>query len=167
MDLSTVETKLINGDYETIDEFAEDIRLIWSNAEKYNGPTHSVTIAGQKLSEDFEKKFLGVKKKESNLSVRAPRVKPTTNLAPQAQAGGLKIRAKINLQTMSYEEKKQLCIMINNLESKHLPKIVQIIHKGTPTIFQGMDSNVEEIEININSLDTATLRELERYAKNL
>jgi len=83
------------------------------------------------------------------------------------QAGHLKIKAKINLQEMTYEEKNQLCLMVNNLDSRHVPKIVQIIHKGTPTIFQGMDQNIEEIDLFIDNLDTATLRELERFAKNL
>jgi len=170
MDLSTVESKLNDREYETLDDFAKDVRLIWKNAEKYNGPEHPVSKMGQTLSVEFEKKFSAVKRKELSQSVaRVPSVRTPAAVVspPGGNLSGLKIKAKVNLQEMSYEEKKQLCQMVNNLESKHLHKIVQILHKGVPLIFQGMEPTVEEIDINIESLDTATLRELERYVKNL
>lgn len=37
MDLSTVQKKLRNKSYATIQDFDEDMRLIWSNAMLFNG----------------------------------------------------------------------------------------------------------------------------------
>lgn len=90
---------------------------------------------------------------------------------------------------MSFEEKRQLCILINNLDTKHLGKVVQIIHRALPDFLsvsqistikkpilirmywlmslQQHQTDTEEVEINIEQLDNATLRELEAYAKEV
>lgn len=57
-------------------------------------------------------------------------------------------------------EKRQLSLNINKLDEDKLGKVVEIIKKRKSNIM-GKDS--EEIEIDIDSLDNATLRELEKY----
>ncbi|KAJ3048476.1 hypothetical protein HK097_010502 [Rhizophlyctis rosea] len=42
MDLSTIERKLGSRDYDTVDSFASDLKLMISNCITYNPPTHSV-----------------------------------------------------------------------------------------------------------------------------
>jgi len=64
---------------------------------------------------------------------------------------------------MSFEEKRQLCISINRLDPKNLGKVIQIIHSGSQDFFRTTNQDVEEIEIDLDSLDASTLRELERY----
>jgi len=56
--------------------------------------------------------------------------------------------------------------MINNLETKHLGRVVQIIYSGMPDVFK-VTSPDSEIEISVDSLDAATLRELEKYGKSI
>jgi len=36
MDLSTIKAKLLNGDYNTLEEFISQIQLIWDNCKLYN-----------------------------------------------------------------------------------------------------------------------------------
>jgi hypothetical protein len=55
MDLSTVEGKLLSQSYRNMSDFANDIRLIWSNTETYNGPDHLVTTMAHQLREIFER----------------------------------------------------------------------------------------------------------------
>jgi len=57
MDLRTIENKLYNQTYHNMSDFANDIRLIWSNAETFNGPTNDVTLLARQLRELFEKNF--------------------------------------------------------------------------------------------------------------
>ena len=45
MDLGTIETKLDDGDYQSNEEFAEDMKLIWKNAMTYNVPDSEVRNA--------------------------------------------------------------------------------------------------------------------------
>uniref|UniRef100_A0AAY3ZUJ3 Bromodomain containing 2 n=1 Tax=Denticeps clupeoides TaxID=299321 RepID=A0AAY3ZUJ3_9TELE len=49
MDLGTVKAKLESGQYGGAQEFADDIRLMFSNCYKYNPPDHDVVAMGRKL----------------------------------------------------------------------------------------------------------------------
>jgi bromodomain-containing factor 1 len=49
MDLGTMENKLKNDRYSSVQAFADDLQLIVDNAEKFNGPQHAVTHAGNNM----------------------------------------------------------------------------------------------------------------------
>jgi len=49
MDLSTVKRKMENRDYRDAQEFAADVRLMFSNCYKYNPPDHDVVAMARKL----------------------------------------------------------------------------------------------------------------------
>lgn len=54
MDLGTVKQKMDNRDYRTAQEFAGDIRLIFTNCYKYNPEDHDVVAMAKVLQEVFE-----------------------------------------------------------------------------------------------------------------
>ncbi|XP_078045321.1 homeotic protein female sterile isoform X5 [Augochlora pura] len=54
MDLGTVKTKMDNREYKTAQEFASDVRLIFTNCYKYNPPDHDVVAMARKLQDVFE-----------------------------------------------------------------------------------------------------------------
>lgn len=62
---------------------------------------------------------------------------------------------------LSFDEKRALSVKINELPGEKLTRVLQIISARLPIEQQGSD----EIEIDIDSLDTATLRELQKYCK--
>lgn len=49
MDLGTIKEKLARNEYRKPDEFAADVRLIFTNCYKYNPPEHDVVQMGRKL----------------------------------------------------------------------------------------------------------------------
>ena len=58
MALETIENKLSCGDYSTPEEFAADVRLVFTNAMTYNrAPTHPVHEAARDLLAVFEEKY--------------------------------------------------------------------------------------------------------------
>ncbi|EEB07414.2 Swr1 complex bromodomain subunit Brf1 [Schizosaccharomyces japonicus yFS275] len=58
MDLSTVQKKLNNGEYETPSDFEADIRLIFNNCYTYNPVGTPVHEMGRKLEAVFDEKWL-------------------------------------------------------------------------------------------------------------
>ncbi|KAI5699177.1 hypothetical protein M8J76_001238 [Diaphorina citri] len=70
MDLGTVRKKMRNRTYKTAKEFADDVRLIFSNCYKYNPPDHNVVTMARQLSAVFEDRFAKMPD-ESNLASRA------------------------------------------------------------------------------------------------
>ncbi|XVF14615.1 hypothetical protein REPUB_Repub09cG0076400 [Reevesia pubescens] len=63
---------------------------------------------------------------------------------------------------MTYEEKQKLSTSLQSLPSEKLDNIVQIIKKRNSALFQHDD----EIEVDIDSVDTETLWELDRFVTN-
>lgn len=67
-----------------------------------------------------------------------------------------------NKREMTYDEKQKLSINLQNLPSEKLENVVQIIKKRNPSVSQQDD----EIEVDIDSVDTETLWELDRFITN-
>ncbi|VDO10681.1 unnamed protein product [Rodentolepis nana] len=67
-----------------------------------------------------------------------------------------------NARPMTYDEKRQLSLDINKLPGEKLGRVVQIIQQREPS---HRDCNPDEIEIDFETLQHSTLRELERYVK--
>lgn len=63
--------------------------------------------------------------------------------------------------TMTFEEKRQLSMDVNSLNPEKLGRVVEIIHSSMPNLQQQSDSDV--IELDIESLDINTLRQLQKY----
>nr|XP_061838028.1 bromodomain-containing protein 4 [Nerophis lumbriciformis] len=57
MDLSTIKAKLENRQCRDPQEFAADVRLMFSNCYKYNPPDHEVVAMARKLQDVFEMRF--------------------------------------------------------------------------------------------------------------
>jgi len=52
-----LQKKLDTRDYESAQEFIEDVRLMFTNCYKYNPPEHDVVKMGRRLQEVFEQKM--------------------------------------------------------------------------------------------------------------
>ncbi|CAF0807672.1 unnamed protein product [Rotaria sordida] len=90
---------------------------------------------------------------------RAPK-KNTTNPASSM----FDIQSEENSRPMTYDEKRQLSIDINNLPSEKLGPVVEIIYKREPSL---RDSSRDEMEIDFEILKPSTLRELESYINHV
>ncbi|CAH0552951.1 unnamed protein product [Brassicogethes aeneus] len=66
MDLGTVKQKMDNREYRTAQEFAGDVRLIFTNCYKYNPSDHDVVAMARKLQDVFEVKFAKIPEEPVN-----------------------------------------------------------------------------------------------------
>ncbi|XP_067125619.1 bromodomain-containing protein 3-like isoform X3 [Centruroides vittatus] len=57
MDLETIKQKMDNREYRCPEEFASDVRLIFTNCYKYNPPDHDVVAMARKLQDVFEMRY--------------------------------------------------------------------------------------------------------------
>ena len=57
MDLGTLKNKMESRQYNTSLEFANDMRLIFTNCYKYNPQDHDVVAMARKLQDVFEMRF--------------------------------------------------------------------------------------------------------------
>jgi hypothetical protein len=178
-----LQEQLDSGNYETEEEFAEDVRLVFTNTFTYNQPGSDIVVMASTLSSLFNEKFEILKTKIEERGRDAPegmeesikelrdsmssvqreleRIKKT----PNGRAGGQRgaPAASEDQRPMTFEEKKKLSHAINNLPSENLGMVVKIIHERMPQL----TASEEEIEIDIDALNPATLRHLERYVRSV
>ncbi|KRX38932.1 Bromodomain-containing protein 2 [Trichinella murrelli] len=117
------------------------------------GPTTSVTNA---VSSPLVS--VAVVDKAPNTS----RKRPTVSNKSKMRKGGYYFDSEDedNCKPTTYDEKRQLSLDINKLPGDKLGRVVQIIQAREPALRL---SNLDEIEIDFETLKPATLRELEAY----
>uniref|UniRef100_J3RYH8 Bromodomain-containing protein 2 n=1 Tax=Crotalus adamanteus TaxID=8729 RepID=J3RYH8_CROAD len=97
MDLSSIKRKMENREYRDAQEFASDVRLMFSNCYKYNPPDHDVVAMARKLQDVFE--FSYAKMPDEPLHIGPP----STSL-PQP---GLLMKSSTDDDSSSEEEEEE------------------------------------------------------------
>eukprot|EP01091_Cochliopodium_minus_P006336 TRINITY_DN1621_c0_g1_i3.p1 TRINITY_DN1621_c0_g1~~TRINITY_DN1621_c0_g1_i3.p1 ORF type:complete len:490 (-),score=245.98 TRINITY_DN1621_c0_g1_i3:108-1577(-) len=111
------------------------------------------------LKDEMEK----MKKKQKKEKPTSPKKKPksTPKVAPKKTPVTLK---KEDARPMTFKEKHDLSLQINNLDGDSLGEVVKIISERMPELAN--NTAPDEIEIDIDALDAITLRHLERFVKS-
>lgn len=208
MDLGTVKNRLNKNWYKSPREFAEDVRLTFSNAMLYNPKGQDVYFMAEQLSKMFEAQWKPIDAEfdrtrridmahDAGLSTNSSRkaamlaqppapspppvemrtldrsesrtmpVEPKLKPSSSCQLGRTPVPRKPKAREpekrdMTYEEKQRLSLNLQSLPSEKLDNIVQIIRKRNPGIFEEDD----EIEVDIASVDSETLWELDMFVAN-
>ncbi|PSS14485.1 Transcription factor like [Actinidia chinensis var. chinensis] len=203
MDLGTVKLRLNVNWYKSPREFADDVRLTFSNAMIYNPKGQDVHVMAEQLSTIFEEKWAVIEadytrelklavnyevelptptsrkvlsrltspagmtrildRSESMSNPFDPKPKPTKFAHSARTTAPKKPKAKdSHKRDMTYDEKQKLSTNLQNLPSDKLENVIQIIKKRTISLCQKDD----EIEVDIDIVDTETLWELDRFVTN-
>lgn len=189
MDLGTVKSRLDKNFYQSPMEFMVDVRLTFQNAMTYNPKGQDVYVMAEQLLQIFEEKWVVIEAdyvQESKLVVeregrltkkphspQEPRVEALNaiehrmNLVnignPGRPAAPKKPKARDpNKREMTYAEKQKLSSNLQSLPADKLENVVDIIKKRSSSLRQHDD----EIEVDIDSFDTETLWELDRFVIN-
>eukprot|EP01101_Sappina_pedata_P007638 TRINITY_DN4080_c0_g1_i2.p1 TRINITY_DN4080_c0_g1~~TRINITY_DN4080_c0_g1_i2.p1 ORF type:complete len:1007 (-),score=311.76 TRINITY_DN4080_c0_g1_i2:15-2990(-) len=120
--------------------------------------------------ESVENLPVSFSKRQTPASVKAGKSKSDANGAKDAKMENAgsdyessegKSKKKTVYKPMTREEKQELIKNINDLPEEHLEKLSAIISRKMPSLSQ---NSSETIELEVDSLDTATLRQLEKCA---
>lgn len=165
MDISTIEKKLKDHEYSAYSEFETDVKLIWSNALKYNPPNSPIYPMTMEIKRYFEKinseehemekynkmktRMLSMEKKGNGLQTKG-----THKHGKAAAHKGHNVE-----KPLTYQEKKNLSTMIRSLEMEHLLGVWEIVSEGNDQIKDN------EIEFDIETLPVRKARELEKYVQ--
>ncbi|NWU38251.1 BRDT protein, partial [Hylia prasina] len=98
-------------------------------------------------------KYMKKSKKKLSLNIQSKKTVQQVLLAHKSED-------EDGAKPMNYDEKRQLSLDINKLPGDKLGKVVHIIQSREPAL---RNSNPDEIEIDFETLNASTLRELEKY----
>ena len=140
MDLATVKQGIEKGGYKSLNDCADDVRLIWNNCKKYNQDGSDFYNLADSFSKKFEDKFS--KLKADNPAMDEEEV----DHAPSLEE---KTKFSHNIYRIKQEE---LGVLVEKLDAK----CPEAIDKSTAD---------DEIEINIDAIDPRTFHDLDRYVR--
>ncbi|KAM7500614.1 hypothetical protein LguiA_025028 [Lonicera macranthoides] len=165
MDLGTIKTKLEEYMYFTVEEFASDVRLTFSNAMLYNPPSNNVHVMAKELENIFTSRWKSLQGKVNCESgnvegfIITGRAKNSQDTKQLSHKKSLMCVPEISL---SCEQKRKLKKEIVQASSgKMTEKLRSFLQK-----FGLICVKEEELEMNIDALGSEMLRELKRLIKD-
>lgn len=140
MDLGTVKQKMDNREYKTAQEFASDVRLIFTNCYKYNPADHDVVGMARKLQDVFEMRFAKIPDEPANRLGPAATIKSESSSSGTSSesssdsedSGEEERRAKLKLleqELIAMQEKMRKLVEESSTKKKAKKKTVKEKHK--------------------------------------
>ncbi|KAA8542157.1 hypothetical protein F0562_023309 [Nyssa sinensis] len=173
MDLGTVKSKLLSGEYLSPIGFAADVRLTFSNAMTYNPSGSDVHIMAETLSKYFEVRWKPIEKKlpgsteapvPSRSNVHIETETETANpIPPLKKKKKLSVENKFKQepvkQVMSDVEKHKLSTELEALIAELPESIIYFLKEESSNASQ---TGEDEIEVDIDALSDNTLFKLRK-----
>ncbi|KAL6997013.1 hypothetical protein U1Q18_007136 [Sarracenia purpurea var. burkii] len=166
MDLGTVKSKLLAGDYSSPLDFGADVRLTFSNALTFNPPGNDVHIMAETLSKYFEVRWKPIEKKvpviidapvpstsSVDIETETPHLMPPSknkNLAPIDNM----IKEESVKRVMTDVEKHKLSTELEAQLAELPENIIEFLKKQS---YNASQTDEDEIEIDIDTLSDDTL----------
>lgn len=166
MDLGTIKTKLEEYMYFTVEEFAADVRLTFSNAMLYNPPSNNVHVMAKELENIFTSRWKSLQGKVNcesrNVEQGCTITGRARNSQDTKQLSHKKSPMRVPKISLSSEEKRKLKKEIAKASSgKMTEKLRSFLQK-----FGLICVKEDKLEMNIDALNSETIRELRRLIKD-
>ena len=173
IDLGTIRKNLEEKQYKRIQEWTEDVDLVWKNAELYNEPGTAFSLFASESRKIFEKLV-----RKTSIYVMSTWCSETyrlknkiTEIISNAPAG--KIKSVTQSASNSKQQKQVTSLfsendMVNFVKAsemlpsvEHQRELLRIIDENQPEI----DNGNTNIEIDITKLNLSTLHALQDYMR--
>lgn len=186
MDFQTILDNLSNGSIATPNEFADQMRLVFRNAQTYNPPGHPIHLLAIALSASFEAQFASLQAailQQSGASTKGKspdfsaavlslskhwslfeeEVTSLTNLV-SLPAPPVEVKPAVSApKPLSSDDKKKLLELIRSLPSDRTTEVLKLLHDRSP----GTHNTVNVNDVDVETLEPAVLRSLDRLVKKI
>ncbi|KAK1354404.1 hypothetical protein POM88_047660 [Heracleum sosnowskyi] len=170
MSLGTVKSRLDNCVYTNLINFANDVRLTFNNALAYNREGEDVHTMANVLLKMFNKLFDPAYKK---FEVERQRVidadehqifnKPLAEFMRSQRVSSQRNTEKPVKREMSYRERDQLGMVLQDLTEEYMDEILEIVAKRNFNMTTPDEDG--EIELEVEALDKETMRDLHSFVR--
>lgn len=148
MDLGTIKDKLDNGKYKSLEEAANDVRLVWKNCMTYNQEGSDFYILAENMNKKFEDKLAKIEK----------------DLASASASGGGKKKSAAPAEP-TLEEKRTFAKNLYKISKEDLGKVVVELDTKCPSALT-KNAVEDEVEINVDLINPQLFAEISDFVKN-
>jgi hypothetical protein len=152
----------VSGKYSNADKFAADVRLVWKNAKTYNRQDSAIYLTADSLSKFFEKRMQKIKRSSTPAAGGASgSAASAASAAPVSGQKRKRADAK-DSREVTRQDRVKFSQLINQLSPDQLGQVVGMLQRQCPEALN--EENDDELEIEINNIDGATLLALNDFA---
>jgi hypothetical protein len=176
MDLGTTKKKIIDRKYKSLQQAAEDVRLVWSNCMTYNADGSDFFVLAQGLAKKWEDKYqklltdLGVEEgagtgaipngaPNSSSGSGAPPMADTTNASNSNNTNN---NNHPNNNKISVDDKRAFARSLYKITKEDLGKLIVEVDNKCPTALT-KNSGEDECELNVDKLTPVLFAELKAF----
>jgi hypothetical protein len=173
MDLGSVKKKITDRKYKTIQQAADDVRLVWSNCMTYNQDGSDFFLLAKNLNKKWEEKY---QKLLSDLQLDGSAAASPAAMTPGAGAGAAggamgggggvdASAAAANNNKISLDDKRTFARTLYKITKEDLGKLIVEVDTKCP---QALTKNAheDECELNVDKLTPALFQELKAFVSN-
>jgi hypothetical protein len=146
IDLHIIRSRLVSGEYTSIENFSNDVHLVFDNAIKYNRPEDSVHKSALKMKVLFEnlkkKAFLRMKEEDENPLLRVLNLRTESSAATRNDKAN---KNKNKSKKRTGKRNNQYTIRRNNNNNNN---------NKTTNKSNAMDVEIDDLNANYNNINT-------------
>lgn len=143
MDLGQVKKNIETNKYKSVQEAADDVRLIWKNCMTYNADGSDFYVLAQNMSKKFEDKF--------------------SKLLKDINASDTDGKAKSS-EEPTLEEKRSFAKGLYKISKEELGRVITDLDGKSPGSLT-KNSAEDEVEINVDQITPAVFHEVMAYVQ--
>ncbi|KAL3142521.1 hypothetical protein ABBQ38_002843 [Trebouxia sp. C0009 RCD-2024] len=189
MDLGTLKQKLHDGHYGAPQQFAEDMRQIWTNCHLYNKKETPIDRAGRQAEQLFSEKWnrsgfaaADARARRNNAGVAAPKFEPNEYGPPekklQRRTSGSKngrtaarkngydqvYSAPMPKNIVEHHRQQEMAQLLSDMDAGDLDGAIKIIKED-----ESMADVVgeQELELDFDALSPMTISKLDKYLRRI
>jgi len=174
-DLGTIRKRLVSKEYKLIKDWLDDIEMVWSNAELYNGSEHYVSHLANYCRTIFRKELKNhhlqtieawckdVYKFRTKVSETMAQPPPKVKQYAGSLNAGRSLKQSSQNSYMSDKELSSLVTAAEKLVSEeHQREMIRILNEFQPDL----DLGESELSLDLSRLHPHTLQALREYMKS-
>ena len=155
--MGTVKKKIDAGKYSSINDAADDVRLVWKNCMTYNADGSDFFLLAKALSKRFEDKYSKFVTEQGIDVLKTSKAGGSGSSSAAAGAGGAGAGGVITL-----DEKKMFARSLYKISKEDLGKIIVEIDSKCPMALI-KSAGEDEAELNIDKIPADIFNQLKTY----
>ena len=173
MDLGTAKKKIMDRKYKTLQQAAEDIRLVWSNCMTYNADGSDFFVLAQGLAKKWEDKYqkllteFGVEEGATAAASSTPSA-PTgsgSSAPPMTDATNNASSSSSNNNKISVDDKRAFARSLYKISKEDLGKLIVEVDNKCPAALV-KNAGEDECELNVDKLTPALFSDLKLFVNS-
>lgn len=168
MDLGTIRDRLKKGQYKTLFQVGEDVRLVWTNCMTYNADGSDFYKLADMLHKKWDDKYTKLLQDCSAAAAVVASKVGSAGVDPAAAAAAATASSMSNMSSSakaSLQQKREFAKSLFTITKEDLGRVLVEVEAKCPIAIV-RNASEDELELNVDKIPVGLLKELSEFVNN-